>query len=137
MQFRFDASQEHQLRAIEAVADLFEATTGDRVLYDHVACDSGVERTFLQDLEQREDVKLLVKLPGWFTVPTPVGEYNPDWAIVLDREGAAERVFLVRETKGEGELRPTEAIKINCGRAHFSGALAVDYTRVTEASQVM
>jgi len=70
-------------------------------------------------------------------VPTPVGEYNPDWAIVLDREGAGQRVYLVRETKGEGELRPTERMKTECGRAHFEGALGVSYAMVTEAADII
>ena len=78
-----------------------------------------------------------MKLPAWFTVPTPVGEYNPDWAIVLDRDGEGERVYLVRETKGEGELRPTERMKTECGRAHFEGALGVPYAVVTEAKDVV
>ena len=76
------------------------------------------------------------KPPAWFTVPTPVGEYNPDWAIVLDREGAGEPVFLVRETKGEGELRPTERMKTECGRAHFEGTLGVDHAVVTAPGDV-
>ena len=90
------------------------------------------------NLEHFEDLrrKLFLKLPAWFTVPTPVGEYNPDWAIVLDREGAGERLFLVRETKAEGELRPSEAMKVDCGKAHFEGALGVSYARVTTASEI-
>jgi len=78
-----------------------------------------------------------LRLPAWFTVPTPVGEDDPDWAIVLDREGAGERLFLVRETKDEGELRPTEAMKIECGTAHFEGALGVSYSHVTKASEIV
>jgi len=109
---------------------------GDNALYSQVACDSLVERDFVRDLEGREDVRLFLKLPPWFTVPTPVGEYNPDWAIVLDREGAGERLFLVRETKGDGELRPTEKLKTECGRAHFEGALGVSYAVVTKAGEI-
>jgi len=109
---------------------------GESALYSQVACDSLVERDFVRDLERREDVKLFLKLPPWFTVPTPVGEYNPDWAIVLDREGAGERLFLVRETKGDGELRPTEKMKTVCGAAHFEGALGVDYEVVTRADEL-
>jgi restriction endonuclease len=57
-------------------------------------------------------------------------------AIVLDREGAGEGVYLVRETKGDGELRPTEAMKVECGAAHFEGALGVSYARVSTASEI-
>jgi len=122
---------------IDLFGQYIEPAESENVLYDHVACDSLVERNFLRGLEAREDVKLFVKLPAWFTVPTPVGEYNPDWAIVLDREGAGERVYLVRETKGEGELRPTERMKTECGRAHFEGALGVSYAVVTGSADVV
>ena len=121
---------------IDLFGQYIEPAGSENVLYDYVACDSLIERDFLHDLEAREDVKLFLKLPAWFTVPTPVGEYNPDWAIVLDREGSGERVFLVRETKGDGELRPTELMKTECGRAHFERTLGVEYGVVTSPDQV-
>jgi type III restriction enzyme len=81
-----------------------------------------------------DEVKLFVKLPDWFVVPTPLGDYNPDWAIVFyvqDAFGEArEKLYLVRETKGESideeKLRGTEEMKIECARQHF-GAVEVDY----------
>lgn len=121
---------------IDLFGKYIEPVAHDSALYTQVACDSLVERDFVRGLEGRDDVKLFLKLPPWFTVPTPVGEYNPDWAIVLDREGAGERVFLVRETKGEGELRPTERMKTDCGRAHFEGALGVDYDVVSAPGDI-
>jgi len=121
---------------IDLFGKYIEPVARDTGLYTQIACDSQVERDFLRGLETRDDVKLFLKLPAWFTVPTPVGEYNPDWAIVLDREGAGERVFLVRETKGEGELRPTERMKTECGRAHFEGALGVSYDVVSAPGDV-
>jgi type III restriction enzyme len=90
-------------------------------------------------------VKLYLKLPGWFTVPTPVGEYNPDWAIVmedLDAHGdpkGEKLLYLVRETKGNNwktELRPDERRKITCGKRHFDGALGVNYRVVSRASEL-
>ncbi len=111
-------------------------------IYDNVVVDSDVEREFVQDLEARDDVELYVKLPGWFIVRTPVGEYNPDWALVMhptdDPHGAAGKplLYLVRETKGTGELRPTERRKTVCGKAHFEGALGVSYRVVTAASEL-
>lgn len=121
---------------IDLFGKYIEPVARDTGLYTQIACDSQVERAFLRGLETRDDVRLFLKLPAWFTVPTPVGEYNPDWAIVLDREGAGERVFLVRETKGEGELRPTERMKTECGRAHFEGTLGVDHAVVTAPGDV-
>jgi len=103
---------------------------GDRSLYDHVPCDSDVERDFARKLDDDNRVKLFVKLPSGFTVLTPLGEYNPDWAVVADDTDAhgevTERLYLVAETKGTVELaslRRSELDKIACGRAHFEGAL--------------
>jgi type III restriction enzyme len=114
---------------------------GGTHLYDGVLFDSeGVERPFIEDLERRKDVKLYIKLPGWFTVDTPIGRYNPDWAIVMtDPEDGQAALYLVRETKDTldlSKLRPDERRKIACGKAHFSDALGVDYRVVTSASQL-
>jgi len=113
---------------------------GGTHLYDGVPFDSEIEKTFAQDLEKRADIKLYIKLPHWFTVTTPIGEYNPDWAIVMENpEGGADLLYLVRETKGSlnlDELRPDEKRKILCGQSHFRGALGVDYKVVTDAAQL-
>jgi type III restriction enzyme len=107
----------------------------DHSVYDHVACDSDIERQFVADLEKREDVKLYLKLPSWFTVDTPVGNYNPDWAIVMEeRDEHGEPtdkplLYLVRETKSthsRDKLHPDERRKIECGEKHFGDALEVD-----------
>ena len=121
----------------------------DKTLYNRVPYDSGVEKKFIEDLEQRRDVRLYVKLPSWFTVPTPVGDYNPDWAIVMDGPEANGKpiLYLVYETKSsptKDKLRPNEWRKIKCGAAHFGsrkmgkqGALdGVDYRVVTSASEL-
>jgi type III restriction enzyme len=134
---------------IELFSKYIEPTGEERSVYDLVPCDSDVERQFVRDLEAREDVKLYLKLPYWFTVPTPVGEYRPDWAIVMKREEEAEKpiLYLVTETKGslrETELRPNEWRRIQCGAAHFGskqlrrkGALeGVDYKVVTEVREL-
>jgi type III restriction enzyme len=114
-------------------------------VYDHVIYESEIEKAFVEGLERREDVKLYVKLPGWFTVPTPVGEYNPDWAIVLEprdefgKPTGEELLYLVRETKETTdltELRLEEVRKIRCGERHFRDALGVDYQVVTNAREL-
>ena len=113
---------------------------GGTHLWDGVPIDSETERKFAQDLEKRADVKLYIKLPRWFEVSTPIGNYKPDWAIVMsDDAESGDRLYLVRETKGTldlNQLRPDEKRKILCGRSHFRGALEVDYKVVTEASQL-
>jgi type III restriction enzyme len=104
-------------------------------IYERVVYDSEVERKFAQQLDEREDIKLFVKLPRWFRIDTPVGEYNPDWAIVKD-DGTA--VYLARETKSTKDflkLRSAEALKVRCGAEHFS-ALDVDFKVVTAANEV-
>jgi type III restriction enzyme len=114
---------------------------GGTHLYDGVIFDSeGVEKPFIHDLERRADVKLYIKLPKWFEVRTPIGDYNPDWAIVMQNPEDGDPVlYLVRETKGTltpDDLRPDERRKIACGRSHFQDALGVSYRVVTKASEL-
>jgi type III restriction enzyme len=90
-------------------------------VYEDVVYDFGVEENFATDLEHNDAVKVYAKLPGWFTVPTPLGSYNPDWAVVVDIDGE-ERLYFVVETKASlftDDLRDTESAKIECGKAHF------------------
>ncbi|MBI5353699.1 MAG: DEAD/DEAH box helicase family protein [Chloroflexi bacterium] len=112
-------------------------------IYDHVIFESEIEKKFVEDLEKREDVKLYVKLPSWFTVPTPIGEYNPDWAIVLEKKNEDDEVedvlYLVRETKDTldpDKRRPEENRKIIAGKHHFKDALNVDYKVITSAREL-
>ena len=89
--------------------------------YEQVVYDSGVEEAFARQLEGSEAVKVYAKLPGWFTVPTPLGTYNPDWAVLVEDSGG-ERLYFVVETKGglfADDLRDRERAKVECGRAHF------------------
>ena len=99
-------------------------------VYEHVVYDSaGIERSFAEQLEKNESVKVYAKLPGWFKVPTPLGSYNPDWAVLIEKDGT-ERLYFVVETKGSlfiDDLRDKESAKIECGKAHFE-ALRVDAT---------
>ena len=104
-------------------------------VYDAVVYDSEVEREFAEKLDNRVDVKLFVKLPDWFKIETPLGTYNPDWAILKHDDTV---LYLVRETKGTKnfeKLRNSEAEKIRCGRKHFE-ALNVDFDVVTSAGEV-
>lgn len=91
-------------------------------VHEYVVYDSsGVERSFAEQLERNEVVKLYAKLPGWFLVPTPLGAYNPDWAVLIEKDGS-ERLYFVVETKGSlftDDLRDKESAKIKCGMAHF------------------
>ena len=104
-------------------------------LYEYVVYDSEIEREFARKLDQREDIKLFVKLPSWFKIDTPVGSYNPDWA-VLKQDCTA--MYLVRETKGTKDilrLRTDEADKVRCGLRHFE-AIGVDFAVAVTADEV-
>jgi len=91
-------------------------------VYDAVIWDSStIERPFAKALDDNEAVKVFAKLPSWFKVGTPLGTYNPDWAVLVTTE-AGERLYFVAETKGVllmEDLRGSEAAKIKCGRRHF------------------
>ena len=98
-----------------------------RSINEHVIYESDTERDFAAALEVNSGVVLYAKLPSWFNVPTPLGPYNPDWAILFDEDGTQSLYFVV-ETKSSlftDDLRSKEDAKIQCGKAHFA-ALAVD-----------
>ena len=95
-------------------------------VYEQVIFDSDTEAAFADQLEKNSAVKVYTKLPGWFTVPTPLGGYNPDWAVLLEADGA-ERLYFVVETKGglfADALRDKEKAKVQCGQAHFKALAA-------------
>lgn len=97
------------------------AMKADKHLFDHIIYDSTNERKFAQELDVASDVAVYVKLPDGFYISTPVGHYNPDWAIAF-KEGAVKHIYFVAETKGSMdtlELRGIEDAKIHCAREHF------------------
>ena len=116
--------------AIERYASrLYEVQNTNKTPYDHVEFDSDIEHRFAKALDHNEDVRFYLKLPSWFTVDTPIGPYNPDWAIMLESE---TKLYLVRETKGSlkgADRREEENIKINCALSHFA-AINVNYNVV-------
>jgi type III restriction enzyme len=91
--------------------------------FEHVPWDSEtIEKPFAQQLDANESVKVFAKLPRDFKVPTPLGSYNPDWAVLVDSD-EGERLYFIVETKGsiwDEDLRSAEADKIACGRKHFA-----------------
>ncbi|MDO8578777.1 MAG: hypothetical protein Q7R50_06315, partial [Dehalococcoidales bacterium] len=130
-----DAEWEQVLFKNEELINYLNALPVKHSVYEYIVYESEVEREFARRLDQRGDIKLFVKLPGWFEIDTPVGKYNPDWAI-LKHDGQA--FYLVRETKGTKDflmLRNTEADKVRCGKQHFE-ALGVSFAVVTSADEV-
>lgn len=97
-------------------------------LYDHILYDSTNERAFANELEIRPEVAVYVKLPDGFYISTPVGRYNPDWAIAF-YEGTVKHIYFVAETKGSMQsmqLRDIEKAKIHCAREHFKAISSKD-----------
>jgi len=100
----------------------------ERSVYEQIVCDSDTERAFAEGLHRNRAFKVYAKLPGWFTVPTPLGTYNPDWAVLVEHDGA-ERLYLVVESKSSlftDELRKRERAKITCGEEHFKALATGD-----------
>lgn len=99
-------------------------------IFEAVVCDSNIEKNFAAALDSRDDVELFIKLPDWYKIPTPIGSYNPDWAVVRKEQSGARRLYLVVETKGSVVLENLqfegERWKINFGKHHFL-AIKVDY----------
>jgi type III restriction enzyme len=89
--------------------------------YDYVVYDSNIESELAADFELNDNISVYAKLPNWFKIDTPLGTYNPDWAI-LWKDGSEEQLYFVVESKGSTslfDLRPKEQGKIKCGEKHF------------------
>lgn len=130
--------QEYEMMLFEA-EEITGALTSmievDNSIYDAVLFESEVERAFAEAMSTRTDIKLFIKLPWWFKIDTPIGSYNPDWAIVKEDD---RKVYLVRETKSNKDplkMRGSEWAKIQCGIAHF-GELGVDFSHVISPSEI-
>jgi type III restriction enzyme len=128
--------QQEQIFEALTNVDILAAVKVKNSIYEWVPVDSKVEQVFAEGLDQRHlTFKLFLKLPRSFTVRTPVGEYQPDWAIAKQDD---DMVYLVRETKGSRnyqKLRTSEAYKVRCGQKHF-GALGVSFDVVEKVEQV-
>lgn len=93
----------------------------EKSVFDFVVYDSDIELEFASAFERNDDIKLYAKLPSWFKIDTPLGSYNPDWAVLIEQDGK-EKLYFVVETKStlvSVERRPEENAKIKCGYAHF------------------
>lgn len=102
-------------------------TETHKSVYEQVVYDSGIEEAFADQLEKNTGVKVYAKLPGWFTIPTPLGSYNPDWAVLINTD-EGERLYFVVETKGRRfeDLPVSEKEKVRCGIGHFEALASED-----------
>jgi type III restriction enzyme len=106
----------------ELIALLDSCVAAEKSVHEQVKVDSKVERAFVDDLEKNPAIKLYAKLPPKFQIQTPLGGYNPDWAIVVTRPDGGAQLYFVVETKSSVyglDLRDKERAKIECGRRHF------------------
>ena len=106
----------------EEKEDLSKGTKTNHHIYDYVFTDSTNEKNFVSELDASSEVVVYAKLPKSFHIPTPVGNYNPDWAIAFEK-GKVKHVFFIAETKGSMssmELRKIEETKIECARKFFA-----------------
>jgi type III restriction enzyme len=131
----------HRLESEELDSYISRLLEVKNSLYDVIECESKVERDFAEALNSRTDIKLFFKLPDWFKIETPLGTYNPDWAIVKEDESGQNKVYLVRETKGTNvwlKVPEIQRKKIQCGKAHFKavGLKDGEYDWVESAKDV-
>lgn len=118
--------QEERDRFID---QMYKVKNVQKTVFDYVLYDSGPEHEFAELLDSRDDIKLFMKLPAKFKVDTPVGPYNPDWAIIKQEDGE-NRIYMIRETKStidEVKRRPTENTKIKAATKHFAAIGVSDY----------
>jgi len=120
------------------LTDLFLVSRTDKTLFNYIPIDSGVESSFAKECEVDEAVKFFFKLPRGFKVPTPIGNYVPDWAVLFHND---KRIYFVAETKGtlnKNLLREVEKMKIECGKRNFLlfKSDKVEYKQVTKVSEL-
>lgn len=119
----------------------FQVTNTGKTIYENIVpLDSETENQFAKECETSEQVKYYFKLPNWFKIKTPIGNYNPDWALVFENDS---KIYFVVETKNTGnnvvnlsKLSKSELLKIKCGKAHFKIMDDVRYEVVTKVSDL-
>lgn len=120
----------------------FKVSNPSKTIYEEfVPLDSGVESRFAKDCETSDQIKFYFKLPSWFKIPTPIGNYNPDWALVFEDD---RKIYFVAETKDTGtpqvdltKLTADEQKKIKCGKAHFKEFDQLEYKVVSKVGQLI
>lgn len=117
--------------------NLKEVKEQEKTLYNFIEFQSDVEKEFSNDCESNENIEFYIKLPRWFTINTPIGTYNPDWALIYKDEN---KIYFVAETKGslaDEDLRKKEAMKIKCGEKHFEEFADVEFKKVSKVSELV
>lgn len=140
IQYEKIAGSVYELRDLQAdgleekerfLDQMYQVQNREKTDFDYIVYDSDVERQFAEKLDTREDIKMFMKLPSKFKIDTPVGPYNPDWAIVKHEDGQ-DQIYMIRETKStldDSKLRPSEVAKIKSAKQHFAAIGIKDYGR--------
>lgn len=141
---RYEALNEnYSLEQFEEVVTTYQKESVLEVskgVYDHIIWDSKTERDFALDVDEENKVRVFVKLPAWYTIPTPIGSYNPDFALVLEKKSLDDdnktNFYFVIETKGSKEweaLKEDEKMKIECAVKHFEAVGLKEYLAPVES----
>lgn len=129
------AGEEYYVQEIFDSAELIanldrNAVSVKHSVYDYLIYDSGVESRFAKSLDEDPDVKMFFKIPSRFKIETPIGSYNPDWAVFMEKDGE-QKLFFVLESKGTTslfDLRSPERLKIHCGKQHFNALEGIEFS---------
>ncbi|ACC97788.1 Restriction endonuclease [Elusimicrobium minutum Pei191] len=121
------------------IENLYPIKNQDKTIADSIVIDSlsSPERQFAEDCENNDNVDFFIKLPDWFKIRTPMGTYNPDWALIYKND---KRIYFVAETKSTlslDRLRTEEQLKIKCGKAHFKDFKDVEFKHVTKVGDLI
>ena len=138
IKYRAVAGEEFDMLLFESkeiesyIENMYVVTQPGKTIADHIIYESDGEQQFAQDCENSDQIDFFIKLPDWFVIRTPIGTYNPDWALIFKDE---KRLYFVAETKSVPEtatenLRRSELLKIECGKAHFAQFADIEYRQV-------
>jgi type III restriction enzyme len=115
---------------------LYEVKNENKTVYNYIPYDSEVEKKFAEQCETNEQVEFYIKLPNWFIINTPIGTYNPDWALIFQND---KKIYFVAETKYSLDPKKrysSENYKIKCGEAHFNEFDDVNYKPVSKLTEL-
>ena len=144
------AGQNYEMQLFEGhevesyLDNLIPVKNQEKTLFNYILIDSlsTPEQTFAKECETRDDILFYIKLPSWFVIKTPIGNYNPDWALIKQEDGDSKKIYFVAETKDpkavkdRNLLRPTEQMKIHCGERHFAEFDDVSFAPVGSVSDI-
>lgn len=144
------ANQSYEMQLFEGheiesyLDNLVAVKKQEKTLYNYILIDSlsTPEQTFAKECESRDDILFYIKLPSWFVIRTPIGNYNPDWALIKQEDGDSKKIYFVAETKDPKAvkdrtlLRESERMKIHCGERHFEQFADVAFAPVGSVSDI-